>query len=100
MHRVCHMQPAKCLACHQAASTLLHCISIHPPGRRYQYHNIFALLDELGIQDALTDWETSGFWSPEQGLTIEAPVFSSKIRLPTMLGQFVHTLPLLRCFTC
>ena len=54
------------------------------------------LVDELGL-DPFTDWETSGFWDPVHGLTIEAPVFASKIRLPTMLGQFVHTLPLFRC---
>lgn len=35
----------------------------------------------------------SGFWSP-QGLVTEAPVFSKLPRLPTMLGQFVHTAPL------
>ena len=61
-----------------------------------QYHNIFALVRELGIPWPFTDWETSGFWSPEKGLTIEAPVFSKLPRLPTMLGQFVHTLPLFR----
>ena len=37
-----------------------------------QYHNIFRLLDELGVHDALTDWEKSGFWDREHGLTIEA----------------------------
>ncbi|EIE25692.1 FAD/NAD(P)-binding domain-containing protein [Coccomyxa subellipsoidea C-169] len=61
----------------------------------YQYHNIFALLRELGIPWPLTDWTTSGFWSP-QGLTTEAPVFSRRPQLPTMLGQFVHTLPLFK----
>ncbi len=60
-----------------------------------QYHNIFALVRELGIQNPFTDWTTSGFWSP-QGLTTEAPVFSRRPQLPTMLGQFVHTLPLFR----
>ena len=40
-----------------------------------QYHNIFALVRELGIENPFTDWTTSGFWSP-QGLTTEAPVFS------------------------
>ncbi|CAL5218947.1 g699 [Coccomyxa viridis] len=61
----------------------------------YQYHNIFALVRELGIENPFTDWTTSGFWSP-QGLTTEAPVFSRRPQLPTMLGQFVHTLPLFR----
>ena len=61
-----------------------------------QYHNIFALVRELGIDWPFTDWKTSGFWSP-QGLDISAPVFSALPRLPTMLGQFVHTLPLFRC---
>lgn len=61
-----------------------------------QYHNIFALVRELGIENPFTDWTTSGFWSP-QGLTTEAPVFSRRPQLPTMLGQFVHTLPLFRC---
>ena len=62
---------------------------------RLQYHNIFALVRELGIKNPFTDWTTSGFWSPE-GLTTEAPVFSRRPQLPTMLGQFVHTLPLFR----
>ncbi|CAL8469873.1 g9415 [Coccomyxa elongata] len=61
----------------------------------YQYHNIFALVRELGIPWPFTDWTTSGFWSPE-GLTTEAPVFSRRPQLPTMLGQFVHTMPLFR----
>ena len=60
-----------------------------------QYHNIFALLKELGIPWPLTDWTRSGFWGPE-GLRIESPVFSSQPRLPTLLGQFVHTFPLFR----
>jgi hypothetical protein len=58
-----------------------------------QYHNIFSLLRELGGPWPLTDFTTSGFWSPK-GLVTEAPVFSSLPRLPTMLGQFVHTFPL------
>ena len=60
-----------------------------------QYHNIFALVRELGIENPFTDCTTSGYWSP-QGLTTEAPVFSRRPQLPTMLGQFVHTLPLFR----
>lgn len=34
-------------------------------------------------------------WNP-RGLTTEAPVFSRQPQLPTLLGQFVHTLPLFR----
>jgi hypothetical protein len=59
----------------------------------YSYSNIFALLKDLGGSWPLTDWTTSGFWSPK-GLTTEAPVFSKLPRLPTLLGQFVHTAPL------
>ncbi|WIA34177.1 hypothetical protein OEZ86_012535 [Tetradesmus obliquus] len=59
----------------------------------YSYSNIFALLKDLGGAWPLTDWTTSGFWSPK-GLTTEAPVFSKLPRLPTLLGQFVHTAPL------
>eukprot|EP01025_Chloroclados_australasicus_P068224 TRINITY_DN9466_c0_g2_i7.p1 TRINITY_DN9466_c0_g2~~TRINITY_DN9466_c0_g2_i7.p1 ORF type:complete len:590 (+),score=61.68 TRINITY_DN9466_c0_g2_i7:127-1770(+) len=62
----------------------------------YQYWNIFNLVEkELQIKDAFTPFTPSGFWSP-QGLTIESPVFSELPRLPTVLGQFVHTLPLFR----
>ena len=50
----------------------------------------------MGIPWPFTDWTPSGFWSRE-GLTTEAPVFSRRPQLPTMLGQFVHTLPLFRC---
>eukprot|EP00878_Enallax_costatus_P019916 GHUV01021029.1.p1 GENE.GHUV01021029.1~~GHUV01021029.1.p1 ORF type:complete len:497 (+),score=100.84 GHUV01021029.1:173-1663(+) len=59
----------------------------------YQYSNIFALLKDLGGPWPLTDWTTSGFWSPK-GLTTEAPVFSKLPRLPTLVGQFIHTAPL------
>jgi uncharacterized protein with NAD-binding domain and iron-sulfur cluster len=64
----------------------------------YQYPNIFALLKELqqaGFMSEwpLTDFLTSGFWSPE-GLITEAPVFSKQPRLPTILGQFAYTAPL------
>ena len=60
-----------------------------------QYHNIFALVRELGIPWPFTDWTTSGFWS-HRGLTTEAPVFSRQEQYPTLLGQFVHTFPLFR----
>ncbi|GAX73691.1 hypothetical protein CEUSTIGMA_g1142.t1 [Chlamydomonas eustigma] len=60
----------------------------------YQYKNIFALLEELELSEwPLTSWTTSGFWSP-RGLVTEAPVFSTLPRLPTLVGQFVHTFPL------
>lgn len=61
----------------------------------YQYHNIFALIRELGIPWPFTEWTTSGFWSP-RGLTTEAPVFSKKEQYPTLVGQFIHTFPLFR----
>lgn len=67
-------------------STVVWCASL-------QYHNIFALLKDLGRTWPLTDWTTSGFWSP-YGLTTEAPIFSRQTRLPTLIGQFVHTAPL------
>ncbi|KAJ9522148.1 hypothetical protein QJQ45_005136 [Haematococcus lacustris] len=60
----------------------------------YTYANIFRLLEELQLPEwPLTDFTTSGFWSP-RGLVTEAPVFSKLPRLPTLLGQFVHTAPL------
>ncbi|GFR52690.1 hypothetical protein Agub_g15316 [Astrephomene gubernaculifera] len=61
----------------------------------YQYHNIFALLRELRLPAwPLTEWTPSGFWGAGGKLLTEAPVFSSRPRLPTLLGQFVHTFPL------
>ncbi|GLI65776.1 hypothetical protein VaNZ11_009387 [Volvox africanus] len=60
----------------------------------YQYKNTFKLLEELQLPSwPLTDFTTSGFWSP-RGLVTEAPVFSKKPRLPTLVGQFVYTFPL------
>jgi len=59
----------------------------------WDYPNINALVNELGITP-FTDYLTSGFWSPE-GLITEAPVFSSKPQLPTLLGQFAYTSPLM-----
>jgi uncharacterized protein with NAD-binding domain and iron-sulfur cluster len=65
----------------------------------YQYKNIFSLLEELypGGRSSpdwpLTNWTTSGFWSPA-GLVTSAPVFSALTQLPTLVGQFVHTFPL------
>ncbi|KAF6263863.1 hypothetical protein COO60DRAFT_1470323 [Scenedesmus sp. NREL 46B-D3] len=66
----------------------------------YSYSNIFALLKPLlpsasgpGGQLAADRLDHLRFWSP-RGLTTEAPVFSRLQRLPTLLGQFVHTAPL------
>ena len=55
-----------------------------------QYHNIFALVRELGIENPFTDWTTSGFWSP-QGLTTEAPVFSRYITWAFEFINMFHT---------
>ena len=67
------------------------------------YPNINALCDELEIQP-FTEFLTSGFWKPDSGegehrrrrgkLVTEAPVFSSKPQLPTIVGQFLYTSPL------
>jgi hypothetical protein len=43
--------------------TFLHVLSM-------QYHNIFALVKELGIPNPFTRWTPSGFWSPT-GLTTQ-----------------------------
>jgi uncharacterized protein with NAD-binding domain and iron-sulfur cluster len=64
----------------------------------YDYPNINRLCDELEIQP-FTDFLTSGFWAKGKGdrlaeLVTEAPVFSSKPQLPTILGQFFYTAPL------
>jgi hypothetical protein len=69
------------------------------PPLTLQYKNIFSLLEELypGGRSSpdwpLTNWTTSGFWSPA-GLVTSAPVFSSLTQLPTLVGQFVRTFPL------
>ncbi|PNH05243.1 Phytoene dehydrogenase, partial [Tetrabaena socialis] len=58
------------------------------------YKNTFKLIEELKLPSwPLTDFTTSGFWNPK-GLVTEAPVFSKLPRLPTLVGQFVHTFPL------
>ncbi|GAB4822730.1 hypothetical protein N2152v2_009776 [Parachlorella kessleri] len=57
----------------------------------YQYHNIFAMVRELGIPWPFTDFETSGFWGNDGQLITQAPVFSKLPRLPAFVGQFVHT---------
>jgi uncharacterized protein with NAD-binding domain and iron-sulfur cluster len=56
-----------------------------------QYKNIFRILEEIGATSALTDWQRSSLYSPD-GVEVDSPVFQSKPRLPTPLGQFVHTL--------
>ena len=59
----------------------------------FQYGNIFRLLSELGIKDsALTPWSRSSFFS-SNGREVDSVVFQEQLRLPTPLGQFVHTLP-------
>jgi uncharacterized protein with NAD-binding domain and iron-sulfur cluster len=75
-------------------------------GMWWSYPAIEALLAELGIDDALTDWSTSGFWAPRPApphlaadparpvigeLINRAPVFNRLPRLPTPLGQMVWT---------
>jgi uncharacterized protein with NAD-binding domain and iron-sulfur cluster len=62
-----------------------------------KYGNIFKLLKEIGIKtegtdSALTGWSTSSFYSG-QGREVDSVVFQELLRLPTPLGQFVHTLP-------
>ena len=59
----------------------------------YQYANIFSMIKDLRLDESpLTPFTTSGFWNPK-GLLTEAPVFSQQPRLPTLIGQFVHTFP-------
>ena len=45
-----------------------------------------------GADSALTDWSRSSFFS-SNGREVDSVVFQEKLRLPTPLGQFVHTLP-------
>ncbi|CAM6113091.1 unnamed protein product [Calypogeia fissa] len=70
-------------------------VGIH--GFWYPYKNIFALVDELGLQP-FTDWTRSAQYSPS-GLEVESPIFQDLPRLPSPLGTFVYTqfkrLPLL-----
>ena len=59
------------------------------PGMRgfwKDYPNINQLGDELGIEDAYTDFTESSFFSPD-GLECTAPVFSGARELPSPLGQ-------------
>ena len=64
------------------------------------YPAIELMLRDLGAADALTDFEVSGFWKRDgrgqARLINEAPVFGSRPRLPTPLGQALWTLPYFR----
>lgn len=62
-------------------------VGIH--GFWYPYKNIFALVDELGIQP-FTNWTQSSQYSPN-GLEVESPIFQAQPRLPTPLGTFIYT---------
>ncbi|KAI5062508.1 hypothetical protein GOP47_0023047 [Adiantum capillus-veneris] len=62
-------------------------VGIH--GFWYPYKNIFALVDELGIQP-FTNWTQSSQYSP-RGLEVESPIFQAQPRLPTPLGTFIYT---------
>lgn len=60
------------------------------------YPAITALLADLGASAAVGPYTTSAFWAPRGAgqpaeLINQAPVFSSKPRLPTPLGQMVWT---------
>lgn len=55
----------------------------------YPYHNIFALVDELGIAP-FTPWTRSSQYSPA-GLEVVSPIFQDLPRLPTPLGTFLYT---------
>ena len=64
------------------------------PGMRgfwKDYPNINKLGDELGIEDAYTDFTESSFFSPD-GLECTAPVFSGARELPSPLGQVFASL--------
>eukprot|EP00897_Mesotaenium_endlicherianum_P009470 jgi/Mesen1/8551/ME000484S07933 len=61
----------------------------------WQYHNIYALVDELQLGPIFTDWTRSTFYSP-RGIEVEAPVFHTLPRLPAPLGSFIYTAPLFR----
>ncbi|MBD2338326.1 FAD-dependent oxidoreductase [Calothrix sp. FACHB-156] len=55
----------------------------------YPYRNIFALINELGI-NPFTTWTRSAQYSPA-GLEVESPIFQDLPRLPTPLGTFLYT---------
>ncbi|MBE9078196.1 FAD-dependent oxidoreductase, partial [Romeria aff. gracilis LEGE 07310] len=55
----------------------------------YPYHNIFGLVDELGLQP-FTPFTRSAQYSPA-GLEVESPLFQEMPYLPTPLGTFIYT---------
>ncbi|MBM0744259.1 FAD-dependent oxidoreductase [Phormidium sp. CLA17] len=55
----------------------------------YPYRNIFALVNQLGL-NPFTDWTRSSQYSPA-GLEVESPIFQQEPRLPTPLGTFLYT---------
>ncbi|AKG24049.1 hydroxysqualene dehydroxylase [Calothrix sp. 336/3] len=55
----------------------------------YPYRNIFALINELGI-NPFTSWTRSSQYSPA-GLEVESPIFQDLPRLPSPLGTFLYT---------
>ncbi len=55
----------------------------------YPYKNIFALVNQLGI-NPFTTWTRSSQYSP-QGLEVISPIFQDLPRLPTPLGTFLYT---------
>ncbi|MBD2355976.1 FAD-dependent oxidoreductase [Tolypothrix sp. FACHB-123] len=55
----------------------------------YPYRNIFALINELGI-NPFTSWTRSAQYSPA-GLEVESPIFQELPRLPSPLGTFLYT---------
>ncbi len=55
----------------------------------YPYHNIFSLVDELGLKP-FTPWTRSSQYSPV-GLEVESPIFQDLPKLPAPLGTFLYT---------
>ncbi len=55
----------------------------------HPYRNIFALINELGI-NPFTNWTRSSQYSPV-GLEVESPIFQHLPQLPTPLGTFIYT---------
>ncbi|KAJ7513577.1 hypothetical protein O6H91_23G005300 [Diphasiastrum complanatum] len=74
-----------------AGLSFSHQLSCHHflAGFWYPYKNIFALVDELGIQP-FTNWTQSAQYSPN-GLEVESPIFQDVPRLPSPLGTFIYT---------
>lgn len=55
----------------------------------YPYRNIFALVNQLGL-NPFTPWTQSSQYSPA-GLEVESPIFQNEPWLPTPLGTFLYT---------